>query len=227
MVGIDPLTLLVVAAALVNAASGQSPPPPPRLVVVIVVDQMRADYVERFRGDWTAGLKRLVAEGAWFSNAAYPYLGTYTCAGHATIATGAFPHLHGIMQNNWWDRSARRTIACTDDHDVTTLRYPSGTDPGASAARLLLPTLADELRAQRSARAWRRSRSRREARSCSPATAAMPSPGWTRTTRSWQTSTAYTPQRVPAVKAFLAANPVDADFGKSWTAVCRSNDIRR
>ena len=34
------------------------------------------------------------------------------------------------------------------------------------------------------ARAWRRSRSRREARSCSPATAAMPSPGWTRTTRS-------------------------------------------
>jgi len=110
---------------------------------------MRADYVDRFRDDWTGGLKRLLADGAWFSNAAYPYLGTYTCPGHATVSTGAFPHLHGIMQNTWWDRTTRRTIACTDDDSVTTLRYPGGTEPGASAARLLLPALADQLRAER------------------------------------------------------------------------------
>ena len=178
---------------------------------------MRADYVERFRGDWTAGLKRLVGDGAWFSNAAYPYLGTYTCAGHATVATGAFPHLHGIMQNTWWDRSARRTIACTDDNDVTTLQYPGGTDSGASAARLLLPTLADELRAQRSGA--------RVATVALKARSAIMLAGhggdavtWMdEDYQEWQTSTAFTPQRVAGVQAILAANPVDADFGKSWT----------
>jgi len=39
---------------------------------MIVVDQMRGDYVDKFRGQWTGGLKRLVEEGAWFRDAAYP-----------------------------------------------------------------------------------------------------------------------------------------------------------
>jgi len=50
----------------------------PRLVVLIVVDQMRADYVDRFQADWSGGLKRLVSKGAWFNRAAYPYLDTVT-----------------------------------------------------------------------------------------------------------------------------------------------------
>ena len=58
---------------------------------MIVVDQMRADYVDKFRGQWSGGLKRLVDEGAWFRAAAYPYASTETCVGHATISTGAFP----------------------------------------------------------------------------------------------------------------------------------------
>ena len=53
---------------------------------------------------WTGGLKRMVTQGAWFRRAAYPYLTTVTCAGHATISTGSFPHTHGIFQNAWWDR---------------------------------------------------------------------------------------------------------------------------
>src|SRR6188508_2804741 len=67
---------------------------PPRLAVIIVVDQMRADYIDRFQGDWSSGLKRLVTRGARFTNAAYPYLTTVTCAGHATIGTGALPQTH-------------------------------------------------------------------------------------------------------------------------------------
>src|SRR5271168_91472 len=42
------------------AEKAAAQPAKPRLVVVIVVDQMRADYVDKFRGQWTAGLKRLV-----------------------------------------------------------------------------------------------------------------------------------------------------------------------
>jgi len=74
-------------------------PPRPKLVVLLVVDQMRADYVEKFRGQWTGGLKRLVEEGAWFRDAAYPHAATETCAGHATISTGALPATHGMISN--------------------------------------------------------------------------------------------------------------------------------
>jgi predicted AlkP superfamily pyrophosphatase or phosphodiesterase len=184
--------------------------------VLLVVDQMRADYVERFRGDWTAGLRRLVSDGAWFSNAAFPYLGTYTCPGHATVSTGAFPHLHGIMQNTWWDRGARKIVACTDDDAVTTLQYPGGTESGASAARLLLPTFADELRAQRAGA--------RVATVALKARSAIMLAGhggdavtWMDESYDrWATSTAFTAQRVPAVQALLAANPVDADFERTW-----------
>src|SRR5581483_8435903 len=97
------LLLALAVAPHVRAAA----PAPPKLAVLIVVDQMRADYVDRFKAEWTSGLKRLVTDGAWFRRAAYPYLTTVTCAGHATVSTGAFPHAHGIMQNVWWDRDSR------------------------------------------------------------------------------------------------------------------------
>src|SRR5215469_17220637 len=79
-------------------------PARPKLVVLLVVDQMRGDYVDKFRGQWTGGLKRLLTEGAWFRTAAYPYAATETCVGHATISTGAFPASHGMVANAWWDR---------------------------------------------------------------------------------------------------------------------------
>ena len=84
---------------LARAQAGPLPAKPagspakPRLVVLLVVDQMRADYIEKFRAQWTGGLKRLVAEGAWFRDAAYPYAATETCVGHATISTGSFSRL--------------------------------------------------------------------------------------------------------------------------------------
>ena len=54
----------------------------PKLVVLLVVDQMRGDYVDKFLPQWTGGLRRLVEEGAWFRDAAYPYAATETCVGH-------------------------------------------------------------------------------------------------------------------------------------------------
>ena len=177
---------------------------------------MRADYVERYRADWTAGLKRLVTEGAWFSNAAFPYLGTWTCAGHATVSTGAFPHLHGIFQNQWWDRGTRRFVACTDDSEVTTLRYPTGRGTAASGARLLLPTFADELRRQRpGARVGTVSLKARSA--IMLAGRGGDAVTWmSESFEDWETSTAYTRGLVPAIAAILAANPVDAEFGRTW-----------
>ena len=84
-------------------------------MVVIVVDQMRGDYVDKFRGQRTGRSKRLVEEGAWFHEAAYPYSAMETCVGHATISTGAFPAIHGMIANAWWDRDQQKMVACTSD----------------------------------------------------------------------------------------------------------------
>src|SRR6185436_8646573 len=97
----------------------QTPPiQRPKLIVVIVVDQMRADYVQRFRGEWHGGLARLLDQGAWFRKSAYPYSGTETCPGHATISTGVFPATHGIISNIWFDRATAKTVTCTQDAGV-------------------------------------------------------------------------------------------------------------
>src|SRR5207253_7240814 len=61
----------------------------PRLVLLIVVDQFRYDYLERF-GDLFApgGIKRLMREGASWTEANYDHMPTYTAPGHSTLMTG-------------------------------------------------------------------------------------------------------------------------------------------
>src|SRR6202035_3866060 len=76
-------------------AAAPAAPLRPKLIVLLVIDQMRADYIDKFLGQWTGGLRRLVQQGAWFRDAASPYAATETCVGHATISTGALPATHG------------------------------------------------------------------------------------------------------------------------------------
>src|SRR2546429_3812245 len=156
---------LILAAMMLglSAAAGAQTPPrpapkgansaaPPKLVVVIVVDQMRADYIEKFRGQWSDGLKRLVEHGAWFREAAYPYAATETCVGHATISTGALPATSGIVANAWWDRESQKMTTCTADPRAKDTGYArTAAKGGDSAWRLLVPAFADELRLQRCA----------------------------------------------------------------------------
>jgi len=132
-----------IALAILLAPLTAAQPRSPKLVVLIVVDQMRADYVDRFARDWTGGFTRLVHDGAVFTNAAYPYLTTITCAGHATIATGTFPRAHGIIQNTWWDRARAASMTCTEDPNVSGLSYRAPATVGDSAWRLQRPTFTD------------------------------------------------------------------------------------
>src|SRR2546422_10708032 len=131
------------------AAKSSRAPAKPKLVVLLVVDQMRGDYVDKFLFQWTGGLKRLVAEGAWFRDAAYPYAATETCVGHATISTGSFPSVHGMIANEWWDREAQKHVTCTADSKVKNIGYAGASVTGGdSAAKLLGPAFADELKVQ-------------------------------------------------------------------------------
>jgi predicted AlkP superfamily pyrophosphatase or phosphodiesterase len=209
--------VLCVLAGLLAAgpAEPQSGVPLPRLVVIIVVDQMRADYIDRFGSDWNAGLKRLLVDGARFSRAAFPYLTTVTCPGMATISTGAFPSHHGVFQNSWYDRASGRVVTCTEDPSAQNIAYVGRADGGDSASKLRLPTFADEMRAQRGARVVSLSLKARSAimlagQGGDAVTWLSEPPG------DWATSTAFSRQRVPAVEAFIAANPVADDFGRAW-----------
>ena len=202
-------------AALIAPRVFPAPPPPPKLAVVIVVDQMRADYVDRFQGEWTGGLKRMVTQGAWFQNAAYPYLTTVTCAGHATIATGSFPHTHGVFQNAWWDREARKQMTCTDDPTATDVGYGVRVTGGESAWRLQVPTFTDQMRSSRQAHVVSLALKGRSA--IMLAGRGGDAVTWlTETLDGWETASGYSEHGVPAVKAYVDANPLAADFGKTW-----------
>ena len=202
-------------AVLIAPPCHAAPQPLPKLAVIIVVDQMRADYVDRFNGEWTGGLKRMVTEGAWFQQAAYPYLTTVTCAGHATISTGSFPHTHGVFQNGWWDREARRQMTCTEDPAATDVGYGVPVTGGDSAYRLLVPTYGDQMRTSRQAHVVSVSLKARSAIMLGGHGGDAVT--WlTDTLDGWETAAGYSGSGVPAVRTFIEANPLTADFGKTW-----------
>src|SRR5574340_651110 len=121
----------------------------PKLIVLLVVDQMRADYPFEYGARWTGGLKRLLATGAVFERAAYPYFNTLTCVGHSTIGTGVYPHGSGIVANEWWDHDAQRTFACAEDGTVRPVAYGAGREPVANGPHhLVVDTLAEQIHAR-------------------------------------------------------------------------------
>jgi predicted AlkP superfamily pyrophosphatase or phosphodiesterase len=187
----------------------------PKLVVLIVVDQMRADYVDRFQSEWTGGLKRMVTNGAWFRGAAYPYLTTVTCAGHATVSTGTFPHTHGIIQNGWWDRDAGTPVTCTSDLAASPISYGAAVTTADSAHRLSVPTFTDIMRSQRRAHVVTVSLKARSA--IMLAGHGGDAVTWlSNNLDGWVTSSVFGNGPVPAVTSFVGANPIDADYGKMW-----------
>jgi hypothetical protein len=75
----------------------------PRVVFVAVLDGLGTDTLGRLRPQLPT-LSRLVRDGASFSRARINYLPTVTSAGHATVATGVDPRVHGIHANATFDR---------------------------------------------------------------------------------------------------------------------------
>ena len=88
----------------------------PRLVLLIVVDQFRYDYLERF-GDLFGpnGFRRLIRDGASWTQSNYDHMPTYTAPGHGTMMTGAYPAESGIIGNEWLDRATGKRITSVSD----------------------------------------------------------------------------------------------------------------
>ncbi len=208
------VVVLTVAAGMVwwPAAPRAQTAAQPRLLVVLVVDQMRHDYIEQLGARWTRGLARFVREGAVFDRNAYPYLQTVTCAGHATIGTGAFPATHGIILNAWW--RGTRNASCTNDPAASPVGYADGAErAGHSAVQLAVPTLGDRLRE-------RSPGSRVMTLSVKPRSAIMLAghggvATWRDDENVWASSSAYDAPD-PDVRAFLDRNPVEHDRPLVW-----------
>ncbi|HUF28460.1 MAG TPA: alkaline phosphatase family protein [Gemmatimonadaceae bacterium] len=82
-----------------RTASGLPVARRPALTVVIVVDQLRADYLERFGAQLTGGLGRLAREGTVYANAHQDHAIPETAPGHASVLSGRFPRSTGIFSN--------------------------------------------------------------------------------------------------------------------------------
>src|SRR5262245_19203516 len=207
----------LLALTLAAAPSAQTQSRGPKLVVLLVVDQMRADYVERFQDRWTGGLHRLITEGAWYRQAEYPYFTTVTCAGHATVATGALPSVHGMIANTWWDRAEKKEVACADDDTTSIVSYGAplkGT--GESAHSLRVTTLAEELRAQLDPPARTIGLSLKARTAVTMVGQRADAAVWFDDRGEWVTSSAYTSAPVPAVATFVKAHPITKDLGAVW-----------
>ena len=110
----------------------------PKLVVVLVFDQLRGDYLQKWQPLFVeGGFKRLCSEGAWYTNCHYPYAGTVTAPGHASLLTGCTPRDHGIIGNEWYDRKLRKRVSSVDD--------APGKERNLGPQRRRAPTLGDVL----------------------------------------------------------------------------------
>lgn len=204
----------VVCLWLAAPAAQQSP----KLLVIVVADQFRADYLTTFASHWRAGFRTLLAEGAVFTNAVYPYQETETCPGHFTIGTGTLPRTHGMVGNDWWDAETSRIVECTDDPRVKPVSYGRPSRLGKSARFLEVPTLADELRGQR--------RGARVVSVSIKARSAIGLAGRGGNAVTWfeegagvgafMTSSAYTASPVRAVRSFIQRDPFEKEFGRLW-----------
>ncbi len=137
--------LLSLSALAQSAATSRLPP---KLVVAIVIDQFRYDYLTRYRSEYTGGLKRMLEQGAVFTNANFQHVPTVTAVGHSTFLSGATPAMSGIIGNEWWDRATAKRVTNVSDGatDLLGVDAQASKGKGSSPRRMLVSTLGDELK---------------------------------------------------------------------------------
>ncbi len=217
------LSLCLLAAGRVRAEL------PPRLVVVISIDQMRADYLDRFRPQFgPGGFNLLLEQGANFADAHYRHAITKTGPGHATMLTGVHANLHGIIGNEWLLREwpALEQVNCVEDRAAPlvgllpqTVRSPGGvveSKAGRSPRHLLASTVGDQLKLRYGARAKVFGVADKDRAAILMAGKLADGAYWTESGRV-VTSTYYRPQLPDYFTALNAEQRVEKMFGREWT----------
>lgn len=229
------LVALLGCAAVFLSGSPEVPQPEtpgrPRLVVLVAFDQMRGDYLERWRDLYAkdGGFRRLLDEAAWYQNCRLPYANTVTAAGHASMLTGTTPSQHGIVANEWYERSETADVT-----SVQSIRYEqvppiavNDTIPGkqvryasVSPDRLLAPTVGDVLKQETGNQGKVVGLSIKDRAAVLPAGHRTDACYWLDGSNgTFITSTYYSARVHPWVADFNRQQPKLADqwFGKDWT----------
>ena len=121
-------------------------PSKPKLVVGIVVDQMRMDYLTRFEKHFgNDGFQRFYNQGFVAKNHHFDYAQTKTAPGHASISTGTPPAIHGIIANDWFDKTSGTAQYCVDDASYQSVGTATNTGKKAPT-QLMVSTFSDENR---------------------------------------------------------------------------------
>lgn len=221
------LLLVFTLAVLLSAAPWAQQPSNPaetRLVLLIAVDQFRYDYLTRFRTDFTGGFKRLLANGAVFTNAYLEHYPTVTAIGHSTMLSGATPSMSGIIGNDWFDRESGKSVQSITDETVK----PVGAADAAKASprRLLVTTLGDEIRLASGLPKGAPNAPRVVGISLKDRAAILPvgrgadAAYWFDTkTGSFVSSTYYMNDAPQWVRAFNSRRPADTLAGQAWLAL--------
>jgi predicted AlkP superfamily pyrophosphatase or phosphodiesterase len=209
--------LLFAAAIALSASATAQPANTPKLVVGIVVDQMRMEYLYRYErkfGD--GGFKRLMSQGYTLKNGHYNYVPTYTGPGHASIYTGATPAVHGIISNDWYDKTIKKEVNCVGDDR----QKPVGSETGngdVSPWRMLSTTISDELELATQRRAKVIGMSMKDRGAVLPAGHTPDGAFWfDGTTGKFISSTYYKPGLPTWVEKFNAQNLAEKYLSQEW-----------
>ncbi|HEY2416247.1 MAG TPA: alkaline phosphatase family protein [Pirellulaceae bacterium] len=118
----------------------------PKLIVCVSVDQLCQDYLVRFADNFASDgfFRRIEREGAAYTDCNHRHAFTVTGPGHAVQLTGTYPSRHGIVGNNWFDRTIGKDVYCCDDASVQLLGLPAA--KGISPKNLLVETTGDKMR---------------------------------------------------------------------------------
>ncbi len=138
--------LLLFAFVLVGCTQQKLDVVKPKLVLQITVDQFRGDLPTRFLDRLgEGGLRYLIENGTYYSNAHYRHANTETAVGHATLFTGADPSRHGLVANSWIDPTTGESVYNTEDDRYHLIGKEPKPHEGVSPHNLLSSTIGDEL----------------------------------------------------------------------------------
>lgn len=214
------------------ASSVEARPNSPRLILQITVDQLRGDlptrYYDRF-GD--GGFRYLWESGVVYRNAHHAHANTETIVGHATLATGTNPAIHGMVGNLWFDRQAGVLTYNVEDANYRLLTEGADVDDdaeidptqraarseGRSPAAIKVTTFADELRSNSGGAAKVFAVSVKDRGAISMAGHSGTAYWFSKASGGFVTSTYYMDRYPDWVIAHNASNPAQKFAGMEWT----------
>ena len=152
--------VLLIGCAPDGSRSESASTVPPRLILQVTVDQLRGDLLHRYSDRFgKGGFRYLMEQGTVYLDATHRHANTETVVGHATLATGADPAIHGMIGNVWLDRATNEVRYNVEDPRYPLLITGAGVDQGSeldptqraartdgrSPSAMLVSTFGDEL----------------------------------------------------------------------------------